>query len=264
MNVCSLSSKNPGSAADQRVKSGVFWLMFGVTPAEHLRFQQLILPGTRRDRTRNTYCTRVSLWPSFSCVSLCVCGFKLGSQVGPVTFSFWDFGTKSLLVSYSILTIWPGCRPSQFSPQPFLQQRLVWVDPPISFTNFSLQPEDAMSGDAQAHLVDLDDALITWAMDKLGSDYTVEKVDASKVRPPPTYHLLPHPQLHCREGRCLQGTPTYHLSPPTAPPTTQSRRLTPPRYAHRLHVTSYRTPNYTVEKVDASKVYTTLSSFPAP
>ena len=34
---------------------------------------------------------------------------------------------------------------------------------------------------SEVHIVDLDDALISWAMDKLGSDYTVEKVDASKV-----------------------------------------------------------------------------------
>ena len=51
-----------------------------------------------------------------------------------------------------------------------------------------------MSGDAQAHVVDLDDALITWAMDELGSDYTVEKVDASKVCRylPTAYHLPPY------------------------------------------------------------------------
>ena len=35
---------------------------------------------------------------------------------------------------------------------------------------------------SEVHVVDLDDALISWAMEKLGSDYTVEKVDASKVK----------------------------------------------------------------------------------
>ncbi len=33
----------------------------------------------------------------------------------------------------------------------------------------------------EVHIVDLDDALISWAMERLGSDYTVEKLDASKV-----------------------------------------------------------------------------------
>ena len=117
-----------------------------------------------------------------------------------------------------------------------------------------------MSGDAQAHLVDLDDALITWAMDKLGSDYTVEKVDASKVRPPPTSLppiCLPA-QLH---GRRLQGMPTAHhlptyrplitcLPPTTLPrPTTWSRKSTLPRYAH--HLSPYHPPasppEYTVQ-----------------
>ncbi len=35
---------------------------------------------------------------------------------------------------------------------------------------------------SEVHIVDLDDALISWAMEKLGSDYTVEKIDASKVQ----------------------------------------------------------------------------------
>ncbi len=31
------------------------------------------------------------------------------------------------------------------------------------------------------HIVDLDDVLISWAMEKLGPEYTVEKIDASHV-----------------------------------------------------------------------------------
>ena len=98
-----------------------------------------------------------------------------------------------------------------------------------------------MSGDAQAHLVDLDDALITWAMDKLGSDYTVEKVDASKVHPPPNSPpliCLPA-QLQGPEGRRLQGLPPASLSPtiycptthfPPHPSTRSRRSSTPPKY----------------------------------
>ena len=101
-----------------------------------------------------------------------------------------------------------------------------------------------MSGDAQAHLVDLDDALITWAMDKLGSDYTVEKVDASKVHPPPnSLPLICLPaQLQGPEGRRLQGLPPASLSPtiycptthfPPHPSTRSRRSSTPPKYARR-------------------------------
>ena len=115
-----------------------------------------------------------------------------------------------------------------------------------------------MSGDAQAHLVDLDDALITWAMDKLGSDYTVEKVDASKVRPPST--SLPHTtylpiaylpsrpstRVLGREGR-LKGRPItlpptahylppYHPLPTSLPPTAYlpTAHCLPPYTTHCL------------------------------